>query len=150
MYPFVKHLDGKRFFVYFLIHQFDPTTWHQWNEERRKDHVKQFLSLNPRASDHYTKPMNSGKKPSGNGRKRPVTEPIIIEERVKSTTDNVAVTPLVVTKKKDWEYQCSKVVPVDLTKLDPKRKETDKMILLRLKSQHKAVTRTNIFTFFSK
>ena len=135
------------FFVYFLIH---PTTWHQWNEERRKDHVKQFLSLNPRATDHYTKPMNSGKKPSGNVRKRPVTEPIIIEEKVKSTTDNVAVTPLVVKKKKDGEYQCSKVFPVDLTKLDPKRKETDKMILLRLKSQHKAVTRLDIFTFFSQ
>ena len=94
--------------------------------------------------------MNSGKKPSGNVRKRPVTEPIIIEERVKSTPDNAAVTPLVVKKKKDGEHQCSKVVPVDLTKLDPKRKETDKMILLRLKSQHKAVTRLDIFTFFSQ
>ena len=92
--------------------------------------------------------MNSGKKPSGNVRKRPVTEPIIIEERVKSTPDNAAVTPLVVKKKKDGEYQCFKVVPVDLTKLDPRRKETDKMILLRLKSQHKAVTRLDIFTFF--
>ena len=94
--------------------------------------------------------MNSGKKPSGNVRKRPVTEPIIIEERVKSTPDNAAVTPLVVKKKKDGEYQCSKVVPVDLTKLDPKRKETDKMILLRLKSQHKAFTRSDIFSFFSQ
>ena len=94
--------------------------------------------------------MNSRKKPSGNIRKRLVTEPIITEEKVKSIPDNAAVTPLVVKKKKDGEHQCSKVVPVDLTKLDPKRKETDKMILLRLKSQHKAVTRTNIFTFFSK
>ena len=133
MYPFVKHLDRKRFFVYFLIHQVDPTTWHQRNEERRKDHVKQFLSFNPRVTDHYTKPMNSGRKSSGNAQKRPVTEPIIIEERVKSTPDNAAVTPLVVKKKKDREYQCSKVVPFDLTKLYPKGKETDKMILLRLK-----------------
>ena len=92
--------------------------------------------------------MNSRKKPSGNVRKRLVTEPIITEEKVKSTPDNAAVTPLVVKKKKDGEYQCSKVVPVDLTKLDPKRKETDKMILLRLKSQHKALTRLDIFTFF--
>ena len=138
------------FFVCFLIHQVDPTTWHQWNEERRKDHAKQFLSFNPRVTDHYTKPMNLGKKPSGNVRKRPVTKPIIIEERMKLTPDNAAVTPLVVKRKKDGEYQSPKVVPVDPTKLDPKRKETDKMILLRLKSQHKAVTRTNIFTFFSK
>ena len=58
--------------------------------------MKQFLSFNPRVTDHYTKRMNSGKKPSGNVRKRPVTEPIIIEEKVKSTTDNEAVTPLVV------------------------------------------------------
>ena len=101
-------------------------------------------------TDHYRKTMNSGKKRSGNVRKRPVTEPIIIEERVKSTPDNAAVTPLVVKKKKDEEYQCSKVVPVNPTKLDPKRKETDKMILLRLKSQHKAVTRLGISTFFSQ
>ena len=94
MYPFVKHLDKTRFFVYFLIHQVDPTTWHQWNEERRKDHVKQFLSFNPRVTDHYTKSMNNRKKSSGNIRKRPVTEPIIIEERVKLTPDNAAVTPL--------------------------------------------------------
>ena len=47
-------------------------------------------------TDHYAKRMNSGKKPRGNVRKRPVTEPIIIEEKVKSTTDNAAVTPLVV------------------------------------------------------
>ena len=47
-------------------------------------------------TDHYTKQMNSGNKPSGNVRKRPVTEPIIIEEKVKSTIDNEAVTPLVV------------------------------------------------------
>ena len=94
--------------------------------------------------------MNSRKKPSGNIRKRLVTEPIITEEKVKSIPDNAAVTPLVVKKKKDGEHQCSKVVPVDLTKLDPKRKETDKMILLRLKSQHKAVTRLDIFTFFSQ
>ena len=47
-------------------------------------------------TDHYTKRMNSGNKPSGNVRKRPVTEPIIIEEKVKSTIDNEAVTPLVV------------------------------------------------------
>ena len=73
-----------------------------------------------------------------------------IEEKLKLTLGNAAVTPLVVKRKKDGEYQSPKVVPVDLTKLDPKRKETDKMILLRLKSQHKAVTRTNIFTFFSK
>ena len=96
MHPSVKHLDGKRFFVYFLIHLVDPTTWHQWNEERRKDHIKQFLSFNPRVTDHYTKPMNSGKKSSGNVRKRPVTEPIFIEDRGKSTPDNAAVTPLVV------------------------------------------------------
>ena len=94
--------------------------------------------------------MNSRKKPSGNIRKRLVTEPIITEEKVKSIPDNAAVTPLVVKKKKDGEHQCSKVVPVDLTKLDPKRKETDKMILLRLKSQHKALTRLDIFTFFSQ
>ena len=92
--------------------------------------------------------MNSRKKPSGNVRKSLVAEPIITEEKVKSTPDNAAVTPLVVKKKKDGEYQCSKVVLVDLTKLDPKRKETDKMILLRLKSQHKALTRLDIFTFF--
>ena len=77
-------------------------------------------------TDHYTKPMNSGEKPSGSVRKRPVTEPIIIEQRMKLTPDNAAVTPLVVKKKKDGEYQSSKVVPVDLRKLDPKRKETDK------------------------
>ena len=130
------------------MYQVDPTTWHQWNEKRRKDHVKQFLSFNPRVTDHYTKPMNSIKKSSGNMWKRPVTESIIIEERVKSTPDNAAVTPLVVKKKKDREYQCSKVVPVDLTKLYPKGKETDKMILLHLKSQHKAVTRLAISTFF--
>ena len=47
-------------------------------------------------TDHYTKQMNSGKKPSGNVRKRPVNEPIIIEQKVKSTTDNAEVTPLVV------------------------------------------------------
>ena len=94
--------------------------------------------------------MNSGKKPSGNIRKRLVTEPIIVGERVKSTPDDTAVALLVVKKKKDGEYQCSKVVPVDLTKLDPKRKETDKMILLRLKSRHKAVTRLGISTFFSQ
>ena len=94
--------------------------------------------------------MNSRKKPSGNIRKRLVTEPIITEEKVKSIPDNAAVTPLVVKKKKDGEHQCSKVVPVDLTKLDPKRKETDKMILLRLKSQHKAFARLDIFTFFSQ
>ena len=94
--------------------------------------------------------MNSRKEPSGNVRKRLVTEPIITEEKVKSIPDNAAVTPLVVKKKKDGEHQCSKVVPVDLTKLDPKRKETDKMILLRLKSQHKAVTRLDIFIFFSQ
>ena len=94
--------------------------------------------------------MNSRKEPSGNVRKRLVTEPIITEEKVKSIPDNAAVTPLVVKKKKDGEHQCSKVVPVDLTKLDPKRKETDKMILLRLKSQHKALTRLDIFTFFSQ
>ena len=94
--------------------------------------------------------MNLGKKPSGNVRKRPVTKPIIIEEKLKLTLGNAAVTPLVVKRKKNGEYQSPKVAPVDLTKLDPKRKETDKMILLRLKSQHKAVTRINIFTFFSK
>ena len=73
-----------------------------------------------------------------------------IEEKLKLTLGNAAVTPLVVKRKKDGEYQSPKVVPVDLTKLDPKRKETDKMILLRLKSQHKAVTRLDIFTFFSQ
>ena len=51
MYLFVKHLDGKRFFEYFLIHQVDPRTWDQWKEKRRKDHVKQFLSFNPRVTD---------------------------------------------------------------------------------------------------
>ena len=150
MYPLVKRLDRKRFFVYFLIHQVDPTAWHQWNEERRKDHAKQFLCFNPRVTYHYTKSMNSEKKPSGNVRKRPVIKSIVIEERVKSTPDNAVVTPLVVKKKKDGEYQCSKVVPVELTKLDPKRKEIDKMIFLRLKLQHKAVTRLDIFTFFSQ
>ena len=94
--------------------------------------------------------MNSGKMPSGSIRKRPITKPIIIEERLKSTPENVAVTSLFVKKKKDGEYQCSKLFPVDLTKLDPKRKKTDKMILLRLKSQHKAVTRLAISTFFSQ
>ena len=92
--------------------------------------------------------MNSRKKPSGNVRKRLITEPIIVEERVKSVPDNAAATPLVVKKKKDGEYQCSKIVPVDLTKLDPKRKEIGKMIFLRLKSQHKAVARLGISPFF--
>ena len=73
-----------------------------------------------------------------------------IEEKLKLRLGNAAVTPLVVKRKKDGEYQSPKVVPVDLTKLDPKRKETDKMILLRLKSQHKAVTRLDIFIFFSQ
>ena len=77
-------------------------------------------------TDHYTKPMNSGKKPSGRVQKHPVTEPINVEERVKLTPDNVAVTTLVVKKKKDGEYQCSKVVPVDLTKLDPKERKLTK------------------------
>ena len=45
-------------------------------------------------TDHYTKPINGGKKSSGNVWKRPVTEPIIIEEGVKMTTDNAALTPL--------------------------------------------------------
>ena len=105
----------------------------------------QFLSFNPRMTDHYTKPMNSGRKPS----KRPVTGPIVIEEVMRMTTDNAAVTQLVVKRKKDGEYQFSKVVLVDLIKLDPKRNQTDKMILLRLKSQHKAVTRLSVSIFFS-
>ena len=64
----------------------------EWRAKKRSCYV--ILSFNPRVTDHYTKPINGGKKSSGNVWKRPVTEPIIIEEGVKTTTDNAALTPL--------------------------------------------------------
>ena len=66
----------------------------------KKNPVKQFISLNPCVTDHYTKPMNIRKKPSDNVRKCPVIEPIIIKTRVKLKPNNAVVTPLLVKEKK--------------------------------------------------
>lgn len=96
------------------------------------------------------KPSKVGKKPSHAERKRPNPNPFIVEERI-DPNESQPVTPLIVKKRKDGAYECSKAASSDLTRVDPKRKTTNKVMELLLKSKHKMVTRyTHTFYNFSE
>ena len=104
----------------------------------------------PTVSDFYIKPSKVGKKPNQRERKRPNRYPFIVEERI-DLSQGKAVTPLVVKKGKDGEYECSKVAASDITRVDPKRKSERKAMELRLRSKHKMVTRyMHTFSNFSE
>ena len=59
--------------------------WHSWDENRRKDHVQKFRSFVPGKTDLFSKPRNSGRKPS----KRPKrSEPDLIIDRHESNANS--------------------------------------------------------------
>ena len=59
--------------------------WHSWDENRRKDHVRKFRSFVPGKTDLFSKPRNSGRKPS----KRPKrSEPDLIIDRHESNANS--------------------------------------------------------------
>ena len=89
----------------------------------------------------YTKPENVGKKPNETSRKRHNGESLIVEDRFDDVASSSSVSPFVIKKKKGGDYACQKKDPaVDLNRLNPKR-EAHKVMTLRLKSKHKAVSR---------
>ena len=59
--------------------------WHSWDDNRRKDHVQKFRSFVPGKTDLFSKPRNSGRKPS----KRPKpSEPDLIIDRHESNANS--------------------------------------------------------------
>ena len=58
----------------------ESSRWHSWNEDRRKDHVRKFRDYTPVLSDDFSKPKNSGRKPSNQQRNKSAP-PDIIEDR---------------------------------------------------------------------
>ena len=57
----------------------ESSKWHSWNEDRREDHVRKFT---PVYTDDFSKPKNSGRKPSNQQRNKSAP-PDIIEDRHK-------------------------------------------------------------------
>lgn len=108
----------------------DARTWYHMTTEQREDHVKRFRSYAPTPTDFYKKPQSVGKKPGDKSRKRPLTEPTFVEERV----------PKVTIKRKNNSFSATATVAIDLEKINPKA-SLQKPMELRLKSMHKAVTR---------
>ena len=113
--------------------------WHRWTPDRRQQHVQQFHSYCPTVASMFVKPINAGRKANFSQRKRSSTEPIIVEDRVQTSADDAPLTPLVV-KKRNGQYECKKKKSSDLALIDPRRAAT-KPMFLRLKTQHKLVSR---------
>ena len=101
--------------------------------------MKNFRAFVPSFIASHDKPLKCGRKPNHVPRKRHSEEPVIVEERINVHGD-LPITPIVVKRKKGGDYQCEKKKMTDLSRLDPKRK-TEQQMVLRLKSQHKMVSR---------
>lgn len=62
--------------------------WHNWSEKRRHDHVSKFREYVPTMSDSFTKPRNSGKKPSDRQSQRTI-EPDVIIDRLSTANESI-------------------------------------------------------------
>ena len=62
--------------------------WHNWSEKRRHDHVSKFRKYVPTMSDSFTKPRNSGKKPSDRQSQRTI-EPDVIIDRLSTANESI-------------------------------------------------------------
>ena len=64
--------------------------WHSCSEERKADHLREFRKYVLNIFDTFRMPANTGQKPSYQHRKRNITEPDIVVDRIeKSTSGNI-------------------------------------------------------------
>ncbi len=87
----------------------DPVQWNRWSVSRQEQHLKAFFEFVPKAYDQYQKPKNAGQKSSATGaqkRRARLPEPELFHDRASINEDDdsrpqdIAVTPLKLTKKK--------------------------------------------------
>ena len=64
--------------------------WHSWSDSRRRDHVKKFRQYVPSMTDRFSKPKNSGRKPSYQKRHRSL-EPDVVNDRHRETETRTAL-----------------------------------------------------------
>ena len=64
--------------------------WHSWSDSRRRDYVKKFRQYVPSMTDRFSKPKNSGRKPSYQKRHRSL-EPHVVNYRHRETETRTAL-----------------------------------------------------------
>ena len=60
--------------------------WHSWDDKRRRDHIEKFCNFVPGMTDSFSRPRNSGRKPSYQKRQRCI-EPDVLIDRMENSSD---------------------------------------------------------------
>ena len=67
--------------------QVDSARWHSWDEETRKNHIKEMRSYTPTPSDAFSKPSNVGRKPGSIIRRRKKQPTQVLVDRIQNSQE---------------------------------------------------------------